>query len=395
VGEQRLLDGARTGLIAALRARKIADPQVAAMHARPDGRGAVPAIEQQVGRIVERYGNRVDVRELVYGAIRGELAALHDPYSVLFTKRELGAFTAAIDGRAFGGIGTVLASDDPAKPWRVDQVFADGPAARAGVLVGDVITAVDGVATAGVSSDGIVAMLRGPSGSIVHVSIERNGTPLPAPLAIRRAAVSPPSVTARRLSGDVAYVVLRSFDLTAASELHAALARLEGEGTRATILDLRGNGGGYESAAVHVASLFVARGPIVAVEERRGKRVVTDADGTALPPRPLIVLVDGDSASGAELVAGAIKDRGAGRLVGTRTFGKGVVQTMFPLPDGAAIKLTTARYFTPSGRTIDRVGIAPDVVVTRPAGAVLGTPGRDPQLDRALALLAPAASPAP
>ena len=395
VAPQQQLAGARAGLLAALRARKIADPQVGAIHARPDGRGAVPAIEQQIGKIVARYGSRVDVRELVYATIRGELATLHDPYSVLFTKRELGAFTTAIDGRAFGGVGVVLASDDPATPWRVDQVFANGPAARAGVLAGDVVTAVDGVATAGVASAAIVAMLRGPSGSIVHVSIERNGTPLPAALAIRRAAVAPPNVTAKRLAGDVAYVALRSFDASAGSELRTALAKLEDEGTRATILDLRGNGGGYESAAVHVASLFIASGPVVAVEEKRGKRIVTNADGTALPARPLIVLVDGDSASGAELVAAAIHDRGAGRLVGVRTFGKGVVQTMFPLPDGAAIKLTTARYFTPSGRNIDRVGIDPDVVVARPAGTVIGTPGHDPQLDRALALLAPAATPSP
>lgn len=387
VTPQQLLDGARVGLVAALRTRKIADPQVGTMHARPDGRGAVPAIEQQIGRIVLRYGNRVDVRDLVYGAIRGELGALHDPYSVLFTKRELSGFTAAIDGRAFGGIGVVLASDDPAKPWRVDQVFANGPAARAGLEDNDVIVAVEGTPTAGVSGDGVVALLRGPSGTIVHVTVARSGTPLPEPIAIRRAAVTPPSVTARRLSGDVAYVTLRSFDADAAGQLRDAFARLERDGTRARILDLRGNGGGYESAAVHVASLFIPRGPVVTVETR-GKRVTTDADGTALAPQPLVVLVDGDSASGAELVASAIRDRDTGRLVGTRTFGKGVVQTMYPLPDGAAIKLTTARYFTPSGRNIDRVGIVPDVVVARPAGSVLRTPGRDPQLDRALAILA-------
>ncbi len=382
-------------MLAALRARKIADPQVGLIRAQPNGRGAVPAISREIARIDVRYGSRVDVRELVYAAIRGELATLHDPYSVLFTKRELDAFSAAIDGRAFGGVGLVLASDDPAKAWRVDQVFANGPGARAGVLTGDVITAVDGVAAAGTTGTAIVAMLRGPAGSIVHVSIERNGVPLPAPVAIRRANVAPPSVTAKRLDGDVAYVALRSFDTTAATDIHAALAKLEAAGTRATILDLRGNGGGYESAAAHVASLFVASGPVVSVQENRGKRIVTNADGTALPARPLIVLVDGDSASGAELVAAAIHDRGAGRLVGTRTFGKGVVQTMFPLPDGAAIKLTTARYFTPSGRNIDHVGIEPDVEVARPVGAVLGSPGRDPQLDRALALLAPVATPTP
>ena len=387
---QRLLDGARAGLLAYLHGRGIAGAQVAVMHAQADGRGAVPAIDQQVGRIIERYGSRVGVRDLVYATIRGELAALHDPYSVLFTKAELSGFSAAIDGTTFAGVGVVLAYDDAAREWHVDQVFSGGPAARAGVQVGDVIANVEGTPAAGLESSRIVALLRGKAGTVVRVAIVRAGAALPEPIAITRGAVTPPSVTARVVKGNVGYVALRSFDLTAASELRSALERLARDGARATVFDLRGNGGGYESAAVHVASLFVPSGPVVATEERRGRRKVTNADGTALPALPLAVLVDGDSASAAELVAAAIQDRGTGKLVGVRTFGKGVVQTMYPLPDGAAIKLTTARYFTPRGRNIDRVGIEPDVRVTQPPGSERGTPGRDPQLDRALELVAPA-----
>lgn len=389
VPAQRLLDGARSGLIAYLHARGIAGTPVAVMHAQADGRGAVPAIDRQVGRIIERYGNRVVVRDLVYATIRGELAALHDPYSVLFTKVELSKFSAAIDGTAFAGIGVVLAYDDGTRDWHVDQVFTGGPAARAGLLVGDIIANVDGTPGAGLESARMVALLRGASGTVVHVAIVRAGTALPQAVAITRGSVTPPSVTARLIAGNVGYVALRTFDLTAASELRTALEQLARDGARATVFDLRGNGGGYESAAVHVASLFIPSGPIVSTEERRGKRTVRNAEGTALPALPLVVLVDGDSASAAELVAAAIADRGAGRLVGARTFGKGVVQTMFPLPDGAAIKLTTARYFTPRGRNIDRTGIEPDVPVTQPPGSQRGTPGHDPQLDRALELLAP------
>jgi carboxyl-terminal processing protease len=132
----------------------------------------------------------------------------------------------------------------------------------------------------------------------------------------------------------------------------------------------------------------------VVLEGEHGKRRTIATVGAPLPARPIVVLVDGDSASASELVAGAIRDRGAGRLVGTKSFGKGLVQTMFPLPDGAAIKLTTARYLTPAGHSLDRVGLTPDVVVARTADAVLGTPGRDPQLDRALALLAAETPPA-
>jgi carboxyl-terminal processing protease len=385
---QRLLDGARTGLLAYLRGRGIADPQVAVMHARADGRGAVPAIEQQVGRIIERYGARVDARELVYSTIRGEVAALHDPYSVFFTRAQLASFSRAIDGSAFGGVGIVLAQDPATKSWRIDTVFDGGPAARAGLAAGDQIGAVGGTPVAGLDSAAVTNLLRGKPGTVVQLSVTRAGAAL-GPVAVTRANVTPPEVTSRLLPGGVGYVALRGFDLQAADEVRGAVERLRAQGARALVFDLRGNGGGYESAAVHVASLFVPSGPIVAIQERRGHRRVTPADGKALAAMPLAVLVDGDSASGAELVAAAIHDHGRGTLVGARTFGKGVVQTMEPLPDGSAIKLTTARYFTPDGSNIDRIGITPDDTVAEPPGSAIGAPGHDPQLDRALAVLGP------
>jgi carboxyl-terminal processing protease len=387
VSLQRLLDGARTGIVAYLVERGIDDPQVGMMHARSDGRGAVPAIEQQIGRAIERYGARVVPRDLVYAAIRGELAALHDPYSVFFTAPEVKSFSAAIDGSAFGGVGIALAFDDATKTWRADTVFAGSPAARAGVQAGDVLAAVDGVPVETVPTAGIAPLLRGKIGTVVQLTIVRDGTPLAAPLAVTRAAITPPDVIAHELDGHIGYVALRSFPLDAATQLADAMHRLAARGARAYVLDLRGNGGGYESAAAQVASLFIPSGPVVTNEARGGKRTVTMADGRALPPAPLVVLVDGNSASGAELVAAAIQDRHLGQLVGTRTFGKGLVQTMFPLPDGSAIKLTTARYFTAGGRYIDRIGVLPNVVVTQPSDARTGVPGADPQLDRALGLL--------
>ena len=147
-----LLDGARTGIVAYLRGRGIADPQVGYAHARAAGRGVVPAIEQQVGKAIARYGNRVVVRDLVYETIRGEAAALHDPYTVFFTKREVAAFQTALDGETFGGIGVLLAVDAATTSWRIDRIF-DGPAQRAGLRNGDLISAVDGKPTAGLSLD--------------------------------------------------------------------------------------------------------------------------------------------------------------------------------------------------------------------------------------------------
>jgi carboxyl-terminal processing protease len=387
VSPQHLLDGARTGIVAYLRGQGIADPAVALLRARPDGRGVVPAIEQQLAKAIDRYGDRVDAHDLVHSAIRGELGALHDPYSVFFSRTELRGFTTALDGAAFGGIGVVL-DRDAGQYYRVDEVFDGGPAARAGLVAGDRIVAVDGKPIDGFASAAVAALLRGRAGTVVRIDVAGAAASAARQVAIVRAAVTPPDVRARLLPGDVAYIALRGFGPNAGGQVHAALARLRAAGARATILDLRGNGGGYETAAVRVASAFVPSGTVVVTQTNRGRKKVTVADGTAPAPLPLVVLVDGDSASGSELVTGAIADHGLGKIVGTRTFGKGVVQSMFALPDGSAMKVTTAQYFTPNGRNIDRVGIQPDIAVSEPADAVRGVPGRDPQLDAALTVLA-------
>jgi len=386
VSQQRLLDGARTGIMSYLISRGVADPVVGYMHAQSNGRGAVPAIEREVGKAIVRYGNRVVVRDLVYATIRGEVASLHDPYSVFFTKAEVKGFETAINGETFGGVG-VLTEQDSNGIWHAEEVFPDGPAAKAGMLPGDVLLAVDGKYLKGLTGDAAGALLRGKIGTTLHLRVERDGAELPQPLAIVRAAVTPPEVSSRMLPNGVGYVLLRTFGATAGKEVRDAVAALEARGARALVFDLRGNGGGYESASVQVASVFVPRGPIVSNLANAGKRVVRRATGTALPALPMVVLVDHDSASGSELTAAALQDAGVAKLVGTRTFGKGVAQEMIPLPDGAAIKLTTSRYYTPSGRDIDRVGLTPDVQVDEPAGSIPGVPGRDPQLDRALDLL--------
>jgi carboxyl-terminal processing protease len=383
-----LVAGARRGIADVLRASAVVNPQVADVHARPDGRGVVPAEERAIALALQRYGARVAPRELIAGAIRGELAALHDPYAVFFSAADVKGFSRALDGSAFGGIGIELAFDRAAQRWRAESVFPGGPAAKAGVRDGDELQAVDDTPLAGLPDARVSALLRGEIGSSVRLTLVRDGAVLPEPVVVTRAAVTPPVVTARLLDGGIGYVALHGFPLDAATQLRAAFVRLAARGAQRDVLDLRGNGGGYETAAVHVASLFIASGPVVAMQPRRGPRAVTRADGNPLPPMPLVVLIDHDSASGAELVAGALQDRKRATLVGTRSFGKGVAQELFPLPDGAAIKLTTMRYYTAGGRFIDRTGLAPDVAVDEPADAVRGTPGRDPQLDRALAVVA-------
>jgi len=381
---QTLLDGARAGLIAYLRERGVAQPNVAPMHARADGRGAVPAIERGLGRAIVRYGTRVQPHEAVYAIIRGELAALHDPYSVFFTKAQLTGFSNALDGTAFGGIGVVIASDTGTNSAVVNEVFDGGPAANAGLMYGDVMRAVDGMPIDATTD--LAKLLRGKVGTVVHLSIERKGIALAQPVAITRAVITPPDVSTRTF-GPVGYVALRTFGLNAGRDVRRAVTKLAANGARAIIFDLRGNGGGYLGAAAHVASVFVKSGPVVSTQEKHGARHFTQADGDALAPLPLVVLVDHDSASGSELVTGALADRKLATVIGVRTYGKGLVQSIVPLPDGAALKLTTARYFTAGGHDIDRVGIAPTIEVEEQSAAVRAEPGSDAQLDRALAVL--------
>jgi carboxyl-terminal processing protease len=179
------------------------------------------------------------------------------------------------------------------------------------------------------------------------------------------------------------------FGQNTGNELSAALNRLESQGAKAYVLDLRYNGGGYLNAAIDVSSKFIASGPIVTVQSRAGRSTEYDAENTAIPPRPLVVLVNNYTASASEITAGAIQDSGVGTLIGTKTYGKGVVQTIFPLRDGSAVKVTTARYFTPNGHDINSVGIQPQIESAIPKDTKIrpGYPDEDPQLQRALSFL--------
>jgi carboxyl-terminal processing protease len=306
---------------------------------------------------------------------------------VLFPPAAYKKFVGFLDGKAVAGIGAELDVDPQTHVVRIADVFPGSPAEGAGLRAGDTIVTIDGTAPPNGSPADVAAVLRGAPGTTVRIAIARDGATLP-PVAIVRRAIAPPDVTGRMLAQNVGYVRLRSFGSQSAKQLDAALAKLRDGGARAYVLDLRANGGGYRDDAIAIASHFV-HGTIVTTQERTGAPNPFAAKAaTPLLGAPLAVLVDGDTASAAEIVAAAVQDGHAGTLVGTKTFGKGLVQETYALPDGGAIKLTTARYRTPAGRDIDRVGIAPDVVVDEPSDAHPGEPGRDPQLDRALALLA-------
>ncbi|HEY0382193.1 MAG TPA: S41 family peptidase [Candidatus Elarobacter sp.] len=381
-----LLAGARAGIVAYLASRGVTNPNIPPASAHADRYRAESEIDRDVALAVARYGTRVRTGELVAKTIESELAVLHDPYSVLFRPPAFKKFVGFLDGKPAAGIGAELDVDPQTHAVRVVDVFPGGPAETAGLAPGDVITAIDGAPPPATTPGAVAAALRGAPGTTLRLSVSHDGVTR-EPLAIVRRVVTAPDATGRIVAGGIGYVRLRSFGAQSAQQLAAVVLKLRAANARAYVLDLRANGGGYRDAAIAVASHFV-RGTVVTIQERNGRPAAFVAKAETAPiGAPLAVLVDGDSASAAEIVAGAVQDAKAGTLVGTRTFGKGLVQETFALPDGGAIKLTTARYLTPAGRDIDKVGITPDVVVAQPADAHPGEPGRDAQLDRALALL--------
>jgi carboxyl-terminal processing protease len=382
----QLLEGARTGLVSYLKSRGVADPIVPAVPANVDRWKAEDAVVSDVVFVLRRYSKYIKTTDLIDAAVAGELASTRDPYTVLFKPQAYHGFVKFLDGSKFGGIGVQLALDD-AGAVHVAQVFPASPAEKAGLEDGDVISTIDGKPAIGLSSDTLRGLLRGAAGTAVRLVVVRQGKEVSEPVNVVRAAIAAPEVTGQMLPGDAGYIRLTSFGAQVGSELDAVLSRLKAHGARSYVLDLRDNGGGYRDGAIQVASHFVGNGPIVSTQERNGPPTVFNALKIPTIGAPLAVLVNGDTASASEIVAGAIQDARAGTIVGVRTFGKGLVQEAFPLPDGAGMKLTVARYFTPSGRNIEGTGITPDVVLAQPNDSRTGQPGSDPQLDRALQLL--------
>jgi carboxyl-terminal processing protease len=387
VDQQSILDGARTELVSYLEKSGIKNPKVAPLHAGDDATANAHALEHAVNAAASAYGPRTGgSRELTYEAITGLLASVKDKYTTFLSPKEYAALNEGLDGGNFSGVGIAIAVDDKTKLLDVNQVIPDGPADKAGIADGDVVLEIDGKSTKGLTTEQDAKLLRGDRGTTVHLSIERAGAPIP-PVAVVRDVIHQPSVYAKLLDDGIGYARLTVFGSNTAQELSTALTKLQTEGAKAYVLDLRDNGGGYLNAAIDVSSKFIPSGPIVSVEARGGSNTQYDAENTAIPPKPLAVLVNKYTASASEITSGALQDDGVGELIGEKTYGKGVVQTIHPLPDGSAVKITSARYLTPRGRDINLVGIQPDIVTIEPTASKLGNPATDPQLQSAITYL--------
>ena len=405
VDKQAALDGARTSMIDYLKKKHVANATLPQVRADVDDATNAELLSREVSTAVSEYSARLEPMDslsgstqITYAAIAGVLGSVKDRYTVFLSPKEYAALNEGLDGTSFGGVGISYSIDDKTKNLHVENVILDGPSDKAGLLPEDIIIAVDGKpvpqilqgsATLELQQKKVTQVLRGDPGTRVQLTVERNGKAMD-PVTVTRATIHQPSVSSKMLPNNVGYVDLAVFGQTTGEELATALKRLDSLGAKAYVLDLRYNGGGYLNAAVDVSSKFISSGPIVSVQSRAGVDTEYDAENTAIAPRPLAVLVNQYTASASEITAGAIQDSGVGTLVGVKTFGKGVVQTIFPMRDGSAVKITTARYFTPKGRDINAVGIEPEIKSDLPKdlkGIHMGDPATDPQLIAAIAYL--------
>jgi carboxyl-terminal processing protease len=318
-------------------------------------------LDAAAARIAEQAAHPVDPQVLERAAVEGMLRALGDRWSQYYSPTEATSFRQAVEGR-YTGVGLWLrpTTTDTSNDVMVASVQQGSSAASAGILAGDDVLAVDGQDVSREPVGVVASLLRGVAGTRVAVTIGRDGAR--RTMNVTRSDLARGDVTVARLRGGIDVLRIAAFSRGVGREVRAALASDVGTRT-GVVLDLRGNPGGLVTEAVEVASCFLVGGTVVSYDKRGEPTHTLAAIGNGDAAVPLVVLVDGGTASAAEITAAALQDRNRAVIVGSRTYGKGSVQEPSTLPDGSAIELTVGRYRTPSGRTIDEVGVEPDVAV--------------------------------
>lgn len=324
----------------------------------------VTTLEEILGYTLEYHVSQPQLDQLVNGAIEGMLMTLEDPYTEYLTPESLRDFSNSLSGE-YVGIGVrMLAVDGYAK---VVEVFENSPAAQAGIQAGDLIIAVEGQSVAGQPLSKVSEKILGPEGTKVSITLRRGEQEFT--ITLTRAEVHLKTIYHQVLDGNIGYIEVRSFGEDTAAEFATSLEQLRTAGVKGLIIDLRNNHGGYLMAAHRMASQFIPMGKkVVGVVDRQQKEQVFPSFGLNKAPKvPVVILVNYDTASAAEILAGALQDYSMAKLVGTPTYGKGTVQTVIKLANGGALKVTTAKYTLPGGKYIDGLGLTPDVQVLSPS----------------------------
>lgn len=300
-----------------------------------------------------------DVRNAIYA---GALEGLGDPYSVYYTADEYKDMQINTSGNYYG-IGAALSQDAKTKEVTISKVYEGTPAEEAGLKDGDQIVKVNDTVSTSEELSNLVQEIRGEEGTTVHLKVYRSSNDKTFEVDVERKNVELPSITSKLLDGGIGYIQISEFQSKTAEQFKSALADLKKQGMKSLIVDVRSNPGGLITAVSNILDQILPEGTVVYTEDKYGKREDYTSDSNCLDC-PIAVLVNENSASASEIFAGAIKDYNYGTLIGTKTFGKGIVQTVFPLEDGDAVKLTTAKYYTPKGNYIHGVGIEPDIELT-------------------------------
>lgn len=309
------------------------------------------------------YLNDIDEEKMTEGMYKGLVNSLEDPYSVYYTKDEFAALMESSSG-SYCGIGAYVSQDVKTGVITIVKPFEGGPAYEAGMLPRDIIYKVEDEEVTGKDISEIVSKMKGEEGTTVNIEIIREGESEPIKLTIERRTVEVPTISYEMLDNKVGYIQISEFDEVTGPQFRSAIEDLDEQGMKGLVIDLRNNPGGLLDTVCDMLDRMLPEGLIVYTEDKNGTRteeVKSTADESF--DKPLVVMINGNSASASEVFAGAIQDYGIGTILGTTSFGKGIVQSVIPLRDGSGVKVTVSKYYTPKGRNIHEIGIEPDVVV--------------------------------
>ena len=334
--------------------------------------------------IDETYLHDVKEKDLNEGIYKGYVEGLGDQYSAYYDKKETKELTESLDG-SFSGIGAVMTQDASSGVITITRVYDDSPAKKAGIKTGDILYRVEEKTVTGKDLDKVVSWIKGKKGTKVNLTLLRGTNSDKIKVTATRDVINVETVKYKVLENQIGYISISEFDSVTGAQFAKALKQLQKKNIEGLVVDLRNNPGGSLSTVCYILDSILPKGLIVYTKDKNGKKEEYTSDEKHRLNLPMSVLVNGQSASASEIFAGAVQDYGKAEIIGTQTYGKGVVQNLFDLKDGTCVKLTTSEYFTPKGRNIDGKGITPDVKIEYKYNAK--DPKADNQLDKAVSVV--------
>lgn len=334
--------------------------------------------------IDETYLHDIKEKDLNEGIYKGYVEGLGDQYSAYYDKKETKELSESLDG-SFSGIGAVMTQDASSGVITITQVYDDSPAKKAGIKAGDILYRVEEKTVTGKDLDKVVSWIKGKKGTKVNLTLLRGTNSDKIKVTATRDVINVETVKYKVLENQIGYISISEFDSVTGAQFAKALKQLQKKNIEGLVVDLRNNPGGSLSTVCDILDSILPKGLIVYTKDKNGKKEEYTSDEKHRLNLPMSVLVNGQSASASEIFAGAVQDYGKAEIIGTQTYGKGVVQNLFDLKDGTCVKLTTSEYFTPKRRNIDGKGITPDVKIEYKYNAK--DPKADNQLDKAVSVV--------